>query len=170
MKQATLNPDKQESIQGQAPIIAPRIGRIAEPGGSGEVMVAFQDIPPRPARVLSGINRSELCKAENRGRDVLVVFEGGNPDRPIIIGLIESVLEDLVAMKIEPPPTDQKKPAEARLDGKRVVLEAEKEIQLKCGKGSITIKKDGKIIIKGTELLSRSSGTNRVKGASVRIN
>jgi hypothetical protein len=49
-------------------------------------------------------------------------------------------------------------------------LEAQEEIVLKCGEGSITLRKDGKIIIKGTHLLSRASGPNRIKGGSVQIN
>jgi hypothetical protein len=56
------------------------------------------------------------------------------------------------------------------VDGKRVTIEAETEVLLKCGKGSIQIRKDGKIIIKGTDLLSRSSGRQRIRGASVSVN
>ena len=46
----------------------------------------------------------------------------------------------------------------------------EKEIVLECGEGSITIRKDGKIVIKGTHLLSRAAGVNRIKGGQVNIN
>lgn len=56
------------------------------------------------------------------------------------------------------------------VDGKRVVIEAQEEIELKCGQGSITIRKDGKIVVKGTNLLSRSSGPNRIKGGSINLN
>ena len=49
-------------------------------------------------------------------------------------------------------------------------ITAEKEIVLKCGKASITLTKAGKVIIRGTYLLNRSSGVNRIKGGSVQIN
>jgi len=56
------------------------------------------------------------------------------------------------------------------VDGKRVVIEARQEILLRCGKGYILIREDGRIVIKGTDLLSRSSGINKIKGGAVRIN
>ena len=52
----------------------------------------------------------------------------------------------------------------------RLVLSAEKEIVLRCGEASITLRADGKIILRGTHLLQRSSGPLRLKGGSVSIN
>jgi len=147
--------------------LAPRIGRLASPGPAGEILVEY-DGRTRVARSVSGVSRSELIKPENRGRDVLLLFEVGDPNRPIIIGLMEDPLERLVSMEI--PQTTAKKMNDVVVDGKRVTLEAEEEVVLKCGPGSITLRKDGKIIIKGTHLLSRSSGPNRIKGGSVNIN
>jgi hypothetical protein len=50
------------------------------------------------------------------------------------------------------------------------VLTGDKEIVLRCGKASITLTRAGKIIIRGAYLLNRSSGVNKIKGASVQIN
>ncbi len=72
-------------------------------------------------------------------------------------------------MEFEPQP-EKNEPVNTVVDGKKITLEAENKIVLKCGKGSITIQKDGKIVVKGTNLLSRSSGINRIKGGSVGIN
>ena len=47
------------------------------------------------------------------------------------------------------------------------MLTADKEIELRCGKASITLTKAGKILLRGEYLLSRSSGVNRIKGGSV---
>lgn len=52
----------------------------------------------------------------------------------------------------------------------RLVLTAEREIVLQVGKASITLTQAGKIILRGTYVLSRSSGVNRIKGGSVEIN
>jgi hypothetical protein len=56
------------------------------------------------------------------------------------------------------------------VEGKRVVLSAADEIVLRCGKSSITLTRAGKVVIRGAYLLSRASGVNRIKGASVQIN
>lgn len=52
----------------------------------------------------------------------------------------------------------------------KLTLEAGKEIVIKCGEGTITVSADGKIAIKGTHLLSRAKGINKIKGGSVAIN
>ena len=58
----------------------------------------------------------------------------------------------------------------AEVDGDRLVLEANREIVLRCGKSSITLKADGRVSVKGTQLLSRADGQNRVQGATVQLN
>jgi hypothetical protein len=148
----------------------PVVGRIAASSQPGDLMVEFDGSAPIAARLLSGLNRIELCKPENIGREVLLVFEEGDPKRPIITGQMQSLLEDLVSTEINKEDIKGERPEETLVDGERVVFEAKKEIVLKCGKGSIKIRKDGKIVIKGTDLLSRSSGGNRIKGGSVNIN
>jgi hypothetical protein len=56
------------------------------------------------------------------------------------------------------------------VDGERVVLNGAKQVELRCGEASIVLTAAGKILIKGTYVLSRSSGANRIKGAFVDIN
>jgi hypothetical protein len=51
-----------------------------------------------------------------------------------------------------------------------LLLEAEQSLTLKCGDGSITIRADGKILIKGKDLVSHAQRVNRIKGGSVAIN
>lgn len=51
-----------------------------------------------------------------------------------------------------------------------LVIEAKKNLTLKCGEGSITIREDGKILVKGKDLVSHAQRTNRIKGGSVAIN
>jgi hypothetical protein len=50
-----------------------------------------------------------------------------------------------------------------------LVLEAKHSLTLRVGDGSITIR-DGKILIKGKDLVSHAQRTNRIKGGSVAIN
>lgn len=108
----------------------------------------------RPLRAASTV----VLGPADLGRRVAVLFEGGDPERPIVLGrLIEPG---------EPPP----RPIQALLDGERVVLEAEREIVLRCGKASITLTRAGKVLIRGAYLSSRSTGVNKIKGASVQLN
>ncbi len=51
-----------------------------------------------------------------------------------------------------------------------LVLEARENLTLRCGDGSITIRKDGKILIKGKDLVSHAQRANRIRGGSVAIN
>lgn len=51
-----------------------------------------------------------------------------------------------------------------------LLLEARKGLVLRVGEGSITIRADGKILIKGKDLVSHAKRTNRIKGGSVSLN
>ena len=51
-----------------------------------------------------------------------------------------------------------------------LVLEAKHSLTLRVGDGSITIREDGKILIKGKDLVSHATRLNRIKGGAVQIN
>lgn len=146
----------------------PSIGRIAGSDASGTILVDCGGSRPSAARLLSGMSRKELSKTEMRGCEVLVVFAGGDPGKPIIVGLLADPLEELLAL--EAGAQKPERPNDLIIDGERITIDAREEIVLKCGDGSITLRKDGKIVIRGTHLLSRASGPNRIKGGSVQIN
>jgi hypothetical protein len=56
------------------------------------------------------------------------------------------------------------------VDGKRVLVEGQDEIVFRCGKASITLRRNGKVVIRGTRIESVSRGLQRVLGAAVEIN
>ena len=93
------------------------------------------------------------------------MFDRGDVRLPIIIGVIERS-GGLGA------PRDQRPTESVRVqaDDTRLVLTAEREIVLQCGEASITLTRAGKVIIRGTYVLSRSSGYNKIKGAAIDIN
>src|SRR5690349_17908851 len=93
-------------------------------------------------------------KRTDVGRDAVLMFEDGDLDRPVLLGLVES--------------PDKRNRVE--IDCEQLVLTAEREVVLHCGEASITLTRAGKVIIRGTYVVSRSSGANRIKGASVQIN
>ena len=145
-----------------------QVGRLAGMNNQGDILVEFDGQGPIAARLVAGFDRKELGKVENKGQEALLLFEQGDPQRPIIIALMENLIESLISFGNSEEMTER--PEAALVDGKRVIIEAENEVILRCGKGSIQIRKDGRIIIKGTDVLSRSSGRQRVRGASVSIN
>jgi hypothetical protein len=102
------------------------------------------------------------------GREVVVMFEEGEADKPIVVGVIQPPPSVRPAAGPETP--SQPAALEAKLDGRQIVLSAEREIVLRCGQASITLTRAGKVLIRGAYLLSRSSGVNRIKGGSVQIN
>jgi hypothetical protein len=107
---------------------------------------------PVPARTLTH------CRDDvHKGSEVLLLFERQYPASPIIAGVFSNAPAREAPLKLS-------------VDGKRVTLEAHDEIALKCGQSSIVLRGDGKIVIKGAEIVSRASGTNKVRGACVKIN
>jgi len=126
---------------------------------AGVVRVAYPGAPEggAAARVMTRVTEADV------GRDAALLFEGGQSDKPIVMGLL---FEGNAAR----PAVVERKGARASVDGERVVLSAEREIVLECGEASITLTRAGKILIKGTYVLTRSSGTNRIQGGSVEIN
>jgi hypothetical protein len=59
---------------------------------------------------------------------------------------------------------------EATIDGSRLRVGAKDEVVIQCGKASITLRRNGRVIIRGTHVETNSSGTNRIKGGQVRVN
>ncbi|TIT96704.1 MAG: hypothetical protein E5W39_18975, partial [Mesorhizobium sp.] len=55
-------------------------------------------------------------------------------------------------------------------DGKRVRIRANDRLELRCGKASIVMDSDGQIVIRGTYLVSHSSGPNYIRGGSINLN
>jgi hypothetical protein len=134
------------------------IGLLLGIKDDGVPLVAFPGNPEETAIEARSTTRLEELQV---GRQVALVFEGGDPRLPLVIGMVQNPAR-------RSAPVDESVAAE--LDGERVVLAAKKEIVLKCGKASITLTRAGKIILRGTYLLSRSSGVNRIKGGSVQVN
>ena len=128
------------------------VGRVASVDTLGTVCVTFAGAPEHgfAARATTPISE------EDQGREVALMFESGDPRRPIVMGKIVS---PLAAGE-----------AEAAADGRRVEINAEQEIVLRCGEASITLTRAGKILIRGEYVLSRSTGVNRIQGGAVEIN
>jgi len=111
-----------------------------------------------PARVLGAVHPSDV------GGQVAVLFEAGDPARPVVMGAVGTW-----PGAVEAPQESEPAPV-VEIDVEQLLLSAKRQIVLRCGKASITLTRAGKVIVRGTYVSSRSSGVNRVSGGAVRLN
>jgi hypothetical protein len=130
-------------------------------------LVSFASGKPRVTHPFSGGAELEaraivaMSEADG-GREVALLFEAGDPSRPIVMGLMFEAANAAI-----PLPTE---PVTVHRDEETVTISAQREIVLQCGKASITLTRAGKILIRGAYLSSRASGVNRIQGGAVEIN
>jgi uncharacterized protein DUF6484 len=146
-----------------------RLGWIAGVDGRG-LLVDFEGNArgrPLPAPCTVRLRRSEIDEAVASRRGAVLLFEGDDPSRPIVVGLAQPMPAAVVEVL---PPAAPEAPREALVDGRRVLIEAADEVVLRCGEASITLQRDGKVVVRGTRITSTARGTHRIRGGSVQIN
>lgn len=104
-----------------------------------------------PARSLARLS------PEDAGCEVALLFEDGCRDRPLVVGRVVD------PVRADPAPHVVR-------DGESVKITADERIELRVGKASIVMEKDGHITIRGTYLVSHASASNRIRGGSVNLN
>ena len=152
------------------------IGSLTGIDAQGQPLVAYPGSPAaQPIVAMSTLGITH----QHAGRQVALLFANGDPQKPVIMGLIHSPLHDLLAAQAAAPGASAQSAAavpatgpahDLTIDGKRLVIEGKEEIVLQCGEASITLTKAGKILIRGKYLLNRSAGLIRIMGGSVQIN
>ena len=100
---------------------------------------------------MPAVAQSLVLNEGDIGKSVAVMFDCGDCTRPIVIG-------ELAASHI--PHTSSN----------RIELVAKDEIVLKCGKTCIKMSADGTVAIRGANVVTRASHTNRIRGGNVQIN
>ena len=103
----------------------------------------------RDRRSLSTSRRSSARPL--RHQPVLLLFENGDARLPIIVGLIQpepgaALFQSLLA-PAAPAPSPRPPAPRRGSTARRVVLEGTDEVTLKCGAASITLRRDGKVIL-----------------------
>jgi hypothetical protein len=99
-----------------------------------------------------------LCE----GADVVFVAEDGDDHVGYILGILE---------RRAAPPSGVSN-AVLDYDGELSVIKihAHQRLELTCGRAALTMNADGTVVLKGTTVVSRASGVNKIRGAAVRIN
>ena len=157
-------------IRAEDDIQGVRTGKIVSIDTTGVVTVDFHGNVrgALPAKVTEAAReRLEGLDAPEES-EVLLVFEGGDPAKPVIFDLLRQGLSGPASAPLEA--AAERTEREIRIDAEAFDFSARERIVLRCGKASITLTKAGKIIIRGAYLLNRSTGVNLIKGGSVRIN
>jgi hypothetical protein len=131
---------------------------------------------PLSARTTVAMDTGAIAHAVSAGQPVLLVFENGDGRLPIVVGLVQEAVQtaepflELIAKRPAGKKHSVGDAIDARVDGERVLLEGAREVQLKCGSASITLRADGKVIVRGDYVETRAKGVNRIKGGAVKIN
>lgn len=128
------------------------VGRVCSIDAGGAIRVTFAGTPDEGF----GARAMIALEPRDQGQEVALMFEGGDPHRPVVLGKMVSPLASGAN--------------EASADGRRVEIRADEEIVLRCGEASLTLTRAGKIVLRGAYVLSRASGVNRIQGGSVEIN
>ncbi|HMM36088.1 MAG TPA: hypothetical protein PKA62_15310 [Thermoanaerobaculia bacterium] len=113
--------------------------------GEGSELVACDLLDPEAGRP----------GALAEGERVLVVVPEGGGGRGVVLGRVAFA----AALAARPKETPEE-----------IVLEAKKGLTLRVGEGSVTLREDGKVLIRGKDLVSHARRLNRIRGGSVSIN
>lgn len=149
----------------------PLVGEIHHVDESGSAHVIFPGCHGVPVRARSTVAtpwRAGERPEDLAGAPVLIVLEESDPTRPIVVGLLrDGVKPEAIREELH---LDLTRERDVLVDGQRLVFDAQEEVQIRCGKSTIVMQPDGKIVIRGTNLISRSSGANKIKGARINLN
>jgi hypothetical protein len=146
-------------------------GKIAGLDEAGRALVTFEGCHDVPVLAQSTVDAPAPAGEHPDaliGARVLLVFESGEPTRPIIVG----ILRDQLRPEARRPELrlDMDANRDVVVDGQRLVFDAREEVLLRCGKSTISLQRDGKVLIRGSHLVSRASGPNRIKGGNINLN
>src|SRR5215468_7467891 len=127
------------------------IGWFVRFDSHGQPQVDFEGNNNGPLCARVALSGCEILDHGMLLASVVLVFEHDDATKPIIIGVCHSspsVLPhrssiDCASCRIE-------------VEGGKVNIFARDELHLQCGEGSLTIRKDGKVLLRGTNITSRA--------------
>jgi hypothetical protein len=144
---------------------APIIGRLVDIDEQGRALVDFKGNPAGPLLAATVVTLPP--SQATPGRRLLLVFEDNDLNSPVIVGIVGEALVPKADQSVTLPVGV---PEGAIIDGKKIRFDAKEEIQLVCGKSSILLRKDGKVVVKGRNILNRAQETNKIKGGNISLN
>lgn len=148
-------------LQGSAPVTLGVITGVED----GKLLVDYCGNTSGPVVAVSTLELSETEATElvEARTNVVLAFLDGRQDTPVILGLVHKRFSAHREQR-------SSEGLSAHVDGEHLLLEGKKSVELRCGKASITLTRQGKIVLRGAHISSISSGANRIRGGSVEIN
>jgi len=128
------------------------------PDGAPYVTIETFGFTAVPAASLTPIS------TEHIGKRVALGFEGGNPRRPVILGLMFEPAQWTASSTPEAAPLDVVQ------EGGRSIITAEDELELRCGEARILMRADGRIYLRGSYITSHAEVGQRIRGGTVQLN
>lgn len=127
------------------------IGKLVSIDSEGRVWLR---LPGAEAKAI--LAASCLCDPSGlvANQRLAVMFVEGRADLPVVVGPILAEVDVESANSI--PET--------------IELTASKHIVLKCGRAVLRLLSDGSAVIRGDQVISRATRTNRIRGGNVQIN
>ncbi len=140
---------------------------------------------PAPRRIVQQFSELELARvAEVDEKRILVQVPSLGPtprlahsltpyadfaaDDQVVVAHVAGSESDLVILgRLFNP---QAPPRDVRINGRKVALEANTELILRCADATVRIAHDGLVAIRGDRIVTEAQGTNRIRGGSVEIN
>jgi hypothetical protein len=126
------------------------VGEVVDRRPDGAISVDY------PKNTRGPVLARTLTEDVYLGAKVLLAFEMGMSNLPIVLGIVH----DRAGVRGRT----------IRLNADRIVLDAKDEIVLQCGESGIQARRNGTVHLKGKDVVSHATRTNRVRGATVRIN
>jgi len=175
--QVESNPSPSNELANTSSLL---VGKVVSINDHGNPMIAYDEATQiLPIEALTTVP----LDAASIGKDVAISFAQNQGGIPIVMGVIRRILDDVISQQVEaiassevvqaatnnPLNTEVAKP-EIIVDGNKLELSAADEITLRCGKSSITLNKNGKILIKGEHMLNRTAGSYKIKSGSIQLN
>jgi hypothetical protein len=128
-----------------------RTARVVSMAGGG-VQITWRGLrDPVEADLDEGVDAEVVTRAMENGDRVLVEID------PVLGPLVVGVVQRRVPAKVE-------------IRGETVVIEAEREILLRSGRGAMRIREDGDIEVVGSRISTMSRGLFRIVGRVLRLN
>ncbi|MBZ4415087.1 DUF6484 domain-containing protein [Myxococcus sp. RHSTA-1-4] len=152
-------------------IVEPRVGWVVGTTADGSALVDFTGnvAGPLPARSSLALEPGGLARAANERQGAILLFENGDPSLPLLVGLLQAPgSTPLIDAALERSLEDV--PKEARVDGRKVVIEGRDEVVLRCGKATLTLRRDGQVLLRGVNIRTEAEEVQRLKGGKVQIN
>jgi hypothetical protein len=138
------------------------VGVIARIEANGTPYVSLPGVK-RPVAARTAVQFAGSEPTTLVGREVLIHVPNDR-SKPIISGFVtDSIFSQVVQQAAE-------NAAVRRIEGQKIHFSAQDEITLQCGNSTIILRRDGTVIVRGTDVTSRASRRQKLQGSTVSIN